>query len=82
MVQMWAISQMKIEAAGAKLLYLPPYSPDFTPIEMAFSKFKTHLRKAAERTIPHLLRRIGRVARDFDPREGSSFFRHAGHVRT
>ena len=41
-----------IEAAGARLLYLPPYSPDFNPIEMAFSKLKALLRKAAERTIP------------------------------
>ena len=49
-----------IEAAGAKLLYLPSYSPDLNPIEPAFSKFKAHLRRAAERTIPHLLRRIGR----------------------
>ncbi len=40
-----------IEAAGASLLYLPPYSPDFNPIEQAFSKLKAHLRKAAERTI-------------------------------
>jgi len=40
-----------IEAAGARLLFLPPYSPDFNPIEMAFSKLKAHLRKAAERTI-------------------------------
>ena len=48
-----------IEAAGATLLYLPKYSPDLNPIEMAFSKLKAHLRKAAERTIPHLSRRIG-----------------------
>ena len=40
-----------IEAAGASLLYLPPYSPDFNPIEKAFSKLKAHLRKAAERTV-------------------------------
>ncbi|GBF27364.1 hypothetical protein MnTg02_02416 [bacterium MnTg02] len=43
-----------IEAAGAALLYLPPYSPDFNPIEMAFSKLKALLRKAAARTIPEL----------------------------
>src|SRR5262245_66240734 len=48
-----------IEATGATLLYLPSYSPDLNPIEPAFSKFKAHLRKAAERTIPRLLRRIG-----------------------
>ena len=51
-----------IEAAGATLLYLPPYSPDLNPIEPAFSKVKAHLRKAAEHTIPRLVRRIGRIA--------------------
>ena len=49
-----------IEAAGARLLFLPPYSPDFNPIEMAFSKLKAHLRKAAERTIHGLWDAIGR----------------------
>jgi transposase len=44
-----------IEAVGAKLLYLPPYSPDLNPIEMASSKLKALLRKAAERTIPGLV---------------------------
>jgi transposase len=48
-----------IEAAGAKLRYLPKYSPDLNPIEQAFSKLKAHLRKAAEPTIPRLSRRIG-----------------------
>ena len=48
-----------IEAAGARLRYLPKYSPDLNPIEQAFSKLKAHLRKAAERTIPRLSRRIG-----------------------
>ena len=43
-----------IEAAGAKLVYLPPYSPDFNPIEMVFAKLKARLRKAAARTIPQL----------------------------
>jgi transposase len=51
-----------IEAAGATLLYLPPYSPDLNPTEMAFNKLKAHLRKAAEHTIAGLLRRIGRVS--------------------
>lgn len=71
-----------IEAAGATLLYLPPYSPDLNPIELAFSKLKAHLRKAAERTIPRLLRRIGRVVTDFSAQECSNFFRHAGYVQT
>ena len=46
-----------IEAAGARLRYLPKYSPDLNPIEQASSKLKAHLRKAAERTIPRLSRR-------------------------
>src|SRR5215472_155967 len=71
-----------IEAAGATLIYLPPYSPDLNPIEMAFSKFKAHLRKAAEHTIPGLLRRIGRVVKAFSPQECRNFLRHAGYVQT
>src|SRR5260370_5566862 len=74
--------QQAIEAAAATLLYLPPYSPDLNPIEMAFSKFKAHLRKAAEHTIPGLLRRIGRVLRAFSPQECRNFLRHAGYVQT
>src|SRR5262245_58812658 len=58
-----------IEAAGATLIYLPKYSPDLNPIELAFSKLKAHLRKAAEHTILRLLRRIGRVVTDFSPQE-------------
>ena len=50
-----------IEAAGASLLYLPPYSPDFNPIENAFAKLKAHLRKAAERTVGGLWDAIGRI---------------------
>jgi transposase len=74
--------QEAIEAVGAKLLYLPPYSPDLNPIEMAFSKLKALLRKAAERTIPALLRRIGRISKAFSPRECRNFLRHAGYVQT
>jgi transposase len=71
-----------IEAAGARLLYLPPYSPDLNPIEMAFSKLKALLRKAAERTIPGLLRRIGRIVKAFSPTECANFLRHAGYAQT
>ena len=70
-----------IEAAGTKLLYLPSYSPDLDPIEPAFSKFKSHLCKAAERTIPRLLHRLGRVVRSFSPQECRNLFQH-GCVRT
>ena len=74
--------QEVIEAAGATLLYLPPYSPDLNPIEQAFSKLKAHLRKAAEQTIPGLCRRIGRVLATFSSQECRNFLRHAGYVRT
>ncbi|CAX22454.1 protein of unknown function; putative RNaseH_fold [Methylorubrum extorquens DM4] len=56
-----AAVQTAIEAAGAQLLFLPPYSPDFNPIEMAFSKLKALLRKAAERTVEGLWSAIGRL---------------------
>lgn len=69
-----------IEARGAKLVYLPKYSPDLNPIEMPFSKLKADLRKAAERTIPRLRRRIGRFAATLTAREASNYFRHAGYA--
>jgi transposase len=68
-----------IEAAGANLLYLPPYSPDFNPIEMAFSKLKALLRKAAERTIPALWDAIGRLINLVTPAEAANFFTAAGY---
>jgi transposase len=69
-----------IEARGATLRYLPKYSPDLNPIEMPFSKLKADLRKAAERTIPRLRRRIGRFAKTLTAREASNYFRHAGYA--
>lgn len=71
-----------IEAVGAQLLYLPPYSPDLNPIEMAFAKFKTALRKAAERTVDDLWRRIGSIIDDFSPQECQNYIRHDGYVAT
>ncbi|WP_443025070.1 IS630 family transposase [Sphingomonas sp. Leaf230] len=68
-----------IEAAGARLLFLPPYSPDFNPIEMAFSKLKAHLRKAAERTIHGLWDAIGRIVDLYSPQECSNYFAAAGY---
>ena len=68
-----------IEAAGAKLLYLPPYSPDFNPIENAFSKLKALLRKAAERTVDALWDRIGALLGEFSPHECANFFAAAGY---
>lgn len=69
-----------IEARGATLRYLPKYSPDLNPIEMPFSALKAFLRKAAERTIPRLRRRIGSFAHHLKPGEASNYFRHAGYV--
>ena len=62
-----------IEAAGATLLYLPPYSPDFNPIENAFAKLKALLRKAAERTIDGLWAAIGRLIDTFTPSECANY---------
>ena len=67
-----------IEAAGANLLYLPPYSPDFNPIENAFSKLKALLRKAAERTVEGLWNTIGALLPAFTPQECANFFAAAG----
>ena len=68
-----------IEAVGAKLLYLPPYSPDFNPIEKLFSKLKALLRKAAERTVDGLWRVIGECLDRFTPRECANYFEAAGY---
>ena len=68
-----------IEAAGATLLCLPPYSPDFNPIEMAFSRLKALLRKAAERTIPALCDAIGRLINRVTPAEAANLFAAAGY---
>ena len=69
-----------IRAAGAKLFYLPPYSPDLNPIEQAFAKLKTLLRKAAERTIEATWRRIGALLAAFSPAECANYFRNAGYA--
>lgn len=68
-----------IEEAGATLLYLPRYSPDFNPIEKAFSKLKALLRKAAERSVDALWNRIGALLQEFTPQECANFFTAAGY---
>jgi len=68
-----------IEAAGAELMFLPPYSPDFNPIENAFAKMKALLRKAAERTIEGLWSAIGRIVQTFTPQECANYFAAAGY---
>jgi transposase len=69
-----------IEATGAKLLYLPPYSPDLNPIELFFAKLKARLRKAAERSVPALWDKIGELLDAFKPDECANYFHHAGYA--
>jgi transposase len=72
----------EIEATGANLFYLPPYSPDFNPIENAFSKLKAMLRKVAERTIDGLWNAIGRIIDTFTTAECANYFAAAGYDAT
>jgi transposase len=72
-------AEQAIRAKGAWLLFLPPYSPDLNPIEMAFSKLKAHLRARAVRTIDDLWRAIGDICNLFNPTECSNFFKAAGY---
>ena len=71
-----------IETAEAKLLYLPPYSPDFNPIEMAFSKLKALLRAAAPRTIVALWTAIAQAIERFEPAECQAYLAAAGYDAT
>lgn len=71
-----------VERAGARLLYLPPYSPDLNPIELAFSKLKRLLRTAAERTVEGLWAAIGRLLERFAPAECRNYLRHCGYTAT
>ena len=77
-----------IEAVGAKVRYLPAYSPDLNPParggaqsigEMAFAKLKAALRKGAKRTVDTLIKLIGRLVKTFAPDECANYFRHAGY---
>jgi transposase len=71
-----------IERAGASVAYLPPYSPDFNPIEQAFAKAKALLRAAELRTVEKVEGFFGRVHERFPPRECGSYIRHAGYTAT
>jgi transposase len=71
-----------IEGKGCTLLLLPAYSPDLNPIEMAFSKLKRLLRKAAARTVEALWEAIGRLLDRFGPEECANYIRHAGYPAT
>ena len=69
-----------IRAVGARLCYLPPYSPDLNPIEQVFAKLKTLLRKAEERTIEAVWQRIGTLLGCFTSEECAKYFRNAGYA--
>jgi transposase len=69
-----------IERTGAQLRFLPPYSPDFNPIELAFAKLKKLLRDGAERTVDKLWDLCGRVLDEFSPTECINYMRHCGYA--
>src|SRR5476651_574166 len=70
-----------IAAIGATIRYLPAYSPDLNPIEMAFAKLKAALRKGAKRTVKELWRLIGKLVKSFTSNQCANYFRHAGYRR-
>jgi transposase len=71
-----------IEAVGAELRYLPPYSPDLNPIEQVFAKLKALLRKIAARSVEALWIAIGRLVSTFTPDECANYFQNSGYVRS
>jgi transposase len=70
-----------IEAVGAKLLFIPPYSPDLNPIELAFSKLKAQLRAKAIRTVEALWDALGDLCGRLSPEECANYFRHDGYFQ-
>lgn len=77
-----AAVRASIRAAGARLIFLPPYSPDLNPIEQVFAKLKTLLRKAAKRTVEATWTCIGSLIDQFPPDECAAYLRHAGYAST
>ena len=69
-----------IRTAGAHLLFLPPYSPDLNPIEQAFAKLKSHLRKAARRTVEAVINAIGSILEMFTSRECANYLANSGYA--
>jgi len=69
-----------IRAVGAKLFFLPPYSPDLNPIEQVFAKLKLMLRKAGERTTEAVWRRIGSLLDAFPPQECANYLQNSGYA--
>jgi len=71
-----------IEAVGARVAYIPSYSPDLNPIEMLFSKIKSILRKKALRTVDALWKELGEIATCVSPTECRNYLRHAGYFQS
>lgn len=71
-----------IRAVGAKLIFLPKYSPDLNPIEQVFAKLKTLLRKAGARTVDAISAAIGRLLNGFTPQECANYLKNAGYAST
>ena len=71
-----------VAAVGASVVYLPPYSPDFNPIELVFAKVKSILRSAAERTVDGLWQRLGDMLDEFPSAECRRYLRHCGYTAT
>ena len=74
--------QRAIRSVGAKLLFLPKYSPDLNPIEQVFAKLKGLLRKADERTVKATWKQIGKLLDHFPPEECANYLRNAGYAST
>jgi transposase len=73
-------SQALLKAQGNWLLFLPPYSPDLNPIEMAFAKLKAHLRRLKARSLEDLWRAVGNICGLFEPTECWNYFKAAGYA--
>jgi transposase len=71
-----------IRSVGARLVFLPPYSPDLNPIEQVFAKLKTLLRKAEGRTVEAVWKNIGTLLDRFEPAECSAYFKNSGYAST
>ena len=69
-----------VKERGAWFVFLPPYSPDLNPIELAFSKLKAHLRRIKARTIDDLVRAVGDICSLYTPEECMNYFKHAGYA--
>ena len=76
-----AVRQL-IRSAGAKLFFLPKYSPDLNPIEQVFAKLKHLLRKCAARTVEAICAAIGQLLHAFTPEECVNYFQNAGYAQT